>query len=180
MDTCPQCGYKENVKSKTMSNHMNNYAYAEGPNAGKVWGTLNSNDIYVTIPANEEKHIPVIKVVRVDKYNQNSALEFEQQVNKQVSANRFETEVAKTQITSEAYVAARESERVAAAQDVVNQASQHAQNVINQTSATAKAPAKPIVVPTTVPVETLNKAIEKSETPVKPTVIPPSKPAITP
>src|ERR1017187_10514823 len=167
MDTCPQCGYKENVKSKTMSNHMNNYAYAEGPNAGKVWGTLNSNDIYVTIPANEEKHIPVIKVVRVDKYNQNSALEFEQQVNKQVSSNRFETEVAKTQITSEAYVAARETERVAAAQDVVN-----------QTSATAKAPAKPIIVPTTVPVATLNKAIEKSETPVKPTVIPPSKPAI--
>jgi hypothetical protein len=142
MDKCPVCGYKENVNTVLQSNHMNNYAYADGPNAGKPYGTLNSGERTVTIPANSNKNIPAIRIFRSDIFTsyKDAQLEFDRQVDKQQSADKFERQVGEALAQADNVVGIDAANRAAAAQNVVAQSNVHASETVNKANATIANP----------------------------------------
>ena len=142
MDKCPVCGYQENKNTVLQSNNMNNYVYAEGPNAGKTWGTLNNNARAVVIPANETKNIPAIRIVRHDIFTsaKDAQLEFERQVDKQQSADKFERQVGEALAQADNVVGIDATNRAAAAQNVVAQSNVHASEMLNKANANISNP----------------------------------------
>lgn len=68
MTKCPMCGYSENMQTTVLSNVMSQYTIdadsKPGTESAKVYGILNNQDPYVTIPATDKTK--EIKLRRID------------------------------------------------------------------------------------------------------------------